>query len=115
MAQINASILPVETTSPGHHYADSILQPSRYIASITPNVPSRDQSRSFFVVSYLLVILLVALLDGRLCDTVQISLSALRDAATTLVLIALENTDLLQRLHDLPVDGSAGIDVVVGL
>jgi hypothetical protein len=44
--------------------------------------------------------------------TVQISLASLSDAASALVLVVLENANLLQRLHDLAVDASRGIDVL---
>ena len=44
--------------------------------------------------------------------TVQISLSRLRDAATSLILILLQNTNLLEGLHHLTVNASTGIDVV---
>ena len=44
--------------------------------------------------------------------TVQITLSALCDATASLILILLQNTDLLKRLHDLAVYASAGIDMV---
>ena len=59
----------------------------------------------------LLLVLLLGL-DGRHGDTVQVTLSTLGDAATSLVLVLLQNTNLLQRLHDLPVDRSGGVDVV---
>lgn len=44
--------------------------------------------------------------------TVQITLSGLGDAATSLVLIALKNTNLLEGLHDLAVNRSGSGDVV---
>lgn len=44
--------------------------------------------------------------------TVQITLAGLGDAAASLVLIALKDTNLLEGLHDLAVDGAGGIDVV---
>lgn len=46
--------------------------------------------------------------------TVQITLARLGDAAATLLLVLLEHTDLLKRLHDLAVDGARGIGVVRG-
>lgn len=38
----------------------------------------------------------------------------MRDAASTLLLILLQHTDLLERLDNLPVNGSRGVDVVRG-
>lgn len=46
--------------------------------------------------------------------TVQISLAGLGDAATTGLLILLEDTDLLQSLEDSAVDGTGAIDVLGG-
>ncbi len=46
--------------------------------------------------------------------TVQISLSTLRNPSSTLILILLQHTNLLQRLHHFPIDASAGIDVMTG-
>ena len=54
----------------------------------------------------------VSYLDGGLCDTVQITLSALCDTTASLVLILLQDTNLLKGLHNLTVYASAGIDVV---
>jgi hypothetical protein len=62
---------------------------------------------------YLLVILLLGLESG-LGDTVQITLAGLCDAAATLVLIDLYDTDLGEGLEDLAVDGAGGVDVVAG-
>jgi hypothetical protein len=62
----------------------------------------------------LLVILLLLSLEGGLGNTVQITLAGLCDAATTLVLVDLYDTDLLEGLEDLAVDGAGGIDVVGG-
>jgi len=47
-------------------------------------------------------------------NTVQITLAGLCDAAATLVLVVLNDTNLLKRLHDLAVDGAGGVDVVRG-
>lgn len=47
-----------------------------------------------------------------MCNTIQITLSALGDTATSLVLILLQDTDLLEGLHNLAVYAAAGIDVV---
>ena len=60
---------------------------------------------------HLLLVLLLGL-DGGHGDTVQVTLAGLGDAAATLLLVLLENTDLLERLHDLAVNGSGGVDVV---
>jgi len=60
---------------------------------------------------HLLVVLLLGL-DGGHGDTVQVTLAGLGDAAATLLLVLLEDTDLLERLHDLAVDGAGGVDVV---
>lgn len=54
----------------------------------------------------LLVIRLLLLVDGGLGDTVQVTLAALGDAAATLVLVNLEDTDLLKGLEDLAVNGA---------
>jgi hypothetical protein len=62
----------------------------------------------------LLVILLLLSLEGGLGNTVQITLAGLCDAAATLVLVDLYDTDLLEGLEDLAVDGAGGIDVVRG-
>lgn len=63
----------------------------------------------------LLVILVLLLgLDRGLCDTVQITLAGLGDAATTLLLVLLEDTNLLESLEDLAVDGAGGVGVVRG-
>ena len=60
---------------------------------------------------HLLVILLLGL-EGGLRNTVQITLAGLCDAAATLVLVLLKDTNLLQSLHDLAVNGARGVDVV---
>jgi hypothetical protein len=60
----------------------------------------------------LLVILLLLGLEGGLGDTVQITLAGLCDAAATFVLILLEDTNLLESLHNLAVDGAGGVSVV---
>jgi len=44
--------------------------------------------------------------------TVQITLSSLGNPASTLVLVVLENTDLLESLHGLAVDGAGAVDVM---
>ena len=62
----------------------------------------------------LLVILLLLSLERGLRKTVQITLTGLCDTAATLVLVVLNDTDLLKRLHDLAVDGSGRVDVVRG-
>lgn len=46
--------------------------------------------------------------------TVQITLALLGDTAATLLLIVLEDTDLLEGLEDLAVNGARGLDVVGG-
>jgi len=62
---------------------------------------------------HLLFILLLSL-EGGLGDTVQITLAGLCDAAATLVLVLLKDTNLLKSLHDLAVDGAGGVNVVGG-
>ena len=64
--------------------------------------------------STLLVVILVLLLERGDRDTVQITLAGLCDPATTLLLIPLQNTDLLERLADLAVDCTGSVDVVRG-
>lgn len=46
--------------------------------------------------------------------TVQITLALLGDAAATLLLVVLEDTDLLEGLEDLAVNGARGLNVVGG-
>lgn len=61
----------------------------------------------------LLVVLVLLLgLDGGLGDTVQVTLAGLGDAAATLVLVVLKDTNLGKRLADLAVNGAGGVDVV---
>jgi hypothetical protein len=63
----------------------------------------------------LLVILILLLgLERRLGDTVQITLASLCDAAATLVLVNLYDTDLLESLKSLAVDRAGGVSVVGG-
>jgi hypothetical protein len=63
----------------------------------------------------LLVILILLLgLSSGLGNTVQITLASLGDAAATLVLVLLKDTNLLKGLHDLAVDGTRGVDVSGG-
>jgi hypothetical protein len=62
----------------------------------------------------LFLIRVLLLIDSGLGDTVQITLAGLGDTAATLVLIGLEDTDLLEGLESLAVDGAGGIDVVSG-
>lgn len=61
----------------------------------------------------LLVILLLSL-EGGLGNTVQVTLAGLCDAAAALVLVLLKDTNLLEGLHDLAVDGAGGVNVVGG-
>jgi hypothetical protein len=63
----------------------------------------------------LLVILILLLgLSGGLGNSVQITLTGLGDAAATLLLVLLKDTDLLKSLHHLSVDGAGSIDVLGG-
>ena len=66
---------------------------------------------------FLILLLLLSLFPLRLddCsgDTVEIPLTVLADAAAAVVGL-LEDTDLLERLEDLAVNGSGGVDVVGG-
>jgi hypothetical protein len=67
------------------------------------------------VAFFLLVILILLLgLSGGLGNSVQITLAGLGDASATLLLVLLENTNLLEGLHDLAVDGAGGVDVLGG-
>jgi hypothetical protein len=50
--------------------------------------------------------------NSGLGNTVQITLSALCDAAASLILILLQDANLLESLHDLAVYASGSIDVV---
>lgn len=69
----------------------------------------------FLVAFFLLVILILLLgLSGGLGNSVQITLAGLGDASATLLLVLLENTNLLEGLHDLAVDGAGGVDVLGG-
>lgn len=65
---------------------------------------------------HLLVVLILLLLslDGGLGNTVQVTLAGLGDAAATLVVVVLEDTDLGKGLADLAVDGAGGVNVVRG-
>lgn len=64
---------------------------------------------------FLFVILILLLgLSGGLGNSVQITLASLGDAAATLLLVLLKDTDLLESLHDLAVDGAGGVDVLGG-
>ena len=62
----------------------------------------------------LLVIGLLLGLSGGLGDTVKITLAGLGDAAATLLLVDLNDTDLLKSLEDLAVDTAGGVDVLGG-
>jgi hypothetical protein len=62
----------------------------------------------------LLLVRLLILVNGGLGDTVKITLAGLGDAAATLLLINLEDTDLLESLEGLAVNGAGGINVVSG-
>lgn len=75
---------------------------------------NQNDLRNLPYATRLLIIRLLLLVDGGLGDTVQITLAALGDAAATLVLIDLEDTDLLKSLHGLAVDGAGGVNVVGG-
>lgn len=66
---------------------------------------------SFWLQRLLVIFLLLGLKSGH-SDTVQITLTGLGDAATSLILILLEDTNLLKRLHDLAVNGAGGVNVV---
>ena len=61
-----------------------------------------------------LLVILLLLVNGGLGNTVQIPLAALGDAAATLVLVVLKDTNLFEGLQDLTVDGTRGVDVVGG-
>lgn len=63
-------------------------------------------------ITSLLVILLG--LDGAHGNAVQVTLAGLGDAAATLLLVMLKDTNLLEGLEDLAVDGAGGVDVVAG-
>lgn len=78
-----------------------------------PTYPRTNKS-PLFAIRLFLIRLLLILIDGGLGDTVQITLAGLSDAATTLVLIGLKDTNLLEGLEGLAVDGAGGIDVVGG-
>lgn len=62
--------------------------------------------------SELLLVITLFLLDRRHSDAVQITLAALRYPAAALLLILLENTNALQGLEDLAVDGARGVNVM---
>lgn len=68
---------------------------------------------SYSCAKHLLVILLLSL-EGGLGNTVQVTLARLCDAAATLVLVLLKDTNLLKSLHDLAINGARGVDVVRG-
>lgn len=77
-----------------------------------PIFPARDTTLSKPFYQNLLVILFLVSLNSGLRNTVQISLSTLGDASSSLVLILLQDTDLLKGLHDFAVDAARGINVV---
>lgn len=85
-----------------------------------PNPDQKSECRSRFhsaitVATILLVVRLLLLsLSGGLGDTVKITLAGLGDAAATLLLVDLDDTDLLKSLEDLAVDATGGIDVLGG-
>ena len=62
----------------------------------------------------LVILVLLVGLSGGLGDTVQITLAGLGDAASTLVLILLKDTNLLKGLEDLAVDRARGVNVLGG-
>lgn len=67
-------------------------------------------TQSCFLISY--THLLVVLLQGLSGDTVQVSLTVLRDSSTTLW-VDLNNTDLLQSLQDSSVDRTRSVSMLV--
>jgi len=69
---------------------------------------------SILRVRLLVILILLVGLERRLGDTVQITLAGLCDAAATLVLVNLNDTDLLEGLEGLAVDGAGGVSVVGG-
>ena len=72
-----------------------------------------ENALSARIVPLLVIIFVFVLgLHGAQRNTIQISLADLRDASPAFLLVLLEHTDLLQRLHDLAVDRARGIDVV---
>ena len=76
---------------------------------------SSGKTKSHAQGARLLVVLLLLLGLGRgLGDTVQITLASLGDAAAALLLVLLQDANLLERLHDLAVDGAGGVDVLGG-
>lgn len=60
----------------------------------------------------LLLRLLLVSLSGSLGNSVQITLAGLGDTAATLLLVVLKDTNLLEGLHDLAVNGAGGVDVL---
>lgn len=72
------------------------------------------QTSLFIVLVETNLLLVLLLVNGGLGNPVKIPLAGLGDAASALLLVVLKDTDLLERLDDLAVDGTGGIDVVVG-
>lgn len=60
----------------------------------------------------ILLLVLLILLSGGLGNTIQITLASLGDAAATLLLVDLDDANGSQRLEDLTVDGTRGVDVL---
>jgi hypothetical protein len=94
------------------------LAPKKFLffcdhSGLSQNEPPESQIKPFWKTRLLLVRLLI-LVNGGLGNTVQIPLAALSDAAATLVLVVLKDTDLLEGLQDLTVDGARGVDMVGG-
>ncbi len=61
-----------------------------------------------------LLVIRLLLVNGGLGNSVKITLAGLGDAAATLVLVLLEDTDLLKGLEDLALDSTGGVNVVGG-
>lgn len=61
-----------------------------------------------------LLLIRLLLVNGGLGNTVKITLAGLGDAAATLVLVVLKDTDLLEGLESLAVNGAGGVNVVGG-
>jgi len=67
----------------------------------------------FFLLLLFVVLLILCSLNNSRCDSVQVALAVLANSPATVIGL-LEDTDLLQGLADLALDGSGGVGVVRG-
>ena len=71
----------------------------------------RKRKKGVWVHDNAISLLVILVLDERGGDTVEVTLSLLGDASSTVV-VDLEHAELLERLDDLPLDGAGAVAVV---